>query len=54
MTDIEVKGYLLKGEFIVAVHLIGLIKRGVPLPPELPESLLSVARGEPITQLSTS
>jgi hypothetical protein len=39
------KGYLTKSEFILAVHLIGLCKKGMPLPTILPDTLLMIARG---------
>lgn len=42
--DIGEKGYLTKGEFIIAIHLIGLYKKNMPLPVQLPDNLISVAR----------
>ena len=44
MCDLDMKGYLFKGEFIAAIHIIGLFLKGVPLPSELPDNLLSIAR----------
>jgi hypothetical protein len=42
------KGFLYKGEFMVAIHLIGLAKKGVQLPVELPEGLINIARGDQV------
>ncbi|CAD8096759.1 unnamed protein product [Paramecium primaurelia] len=44
LVDIGQKGYLYKNEFIVAVHLIALCRKDIPLPQSLPESLLQLIR----------
>jgi len=38
------KGFLSKNEFIVAVHLIALCRKDIPLPQFLPDSLIQIIK----------
>jgi hypothetical protein len=39
LVDTGHKGFLYKYEYIVAIHLISLCRRNIPLPTTLPESM---------------
>ncbi|KAM3141010.1 hypothetical protein pb186bvf_006811 [Paramecium bursaria] len=54
LTDTGHKGYLFKNEFIVAMHLISLARKGIAVPPVLPDQLnqlvLQAAPSRPLPQ----
>lgn len=52
LCDTDTKGYFTRGEFIVALHLIGLCKKGIQPPAILPDSLRSTLNGTRVKNIS--
>ncbi|TNV74840.1 hypothetical protein FGO68_gene7876 [Halteria grandinella] len=48
------KGYLSKNEFIVAVHLIALCRKDIPLPQFLPDSLIQILKKDQQDQVRST